>query len=297
MSALTPARQLGALLEPVVGQVYFSPECHAGYEALGFAGPRVASSGLALPDGPAYFTSRGSILGQVPGTVVAAAFGVFNPVAVVPSVAFGWTLTDGPTIFALRDAGALAQLQRTLGTPTGLDRAAALLARMVETLHPEGRPLFAGLLAHDAPSDPWGAVWRDGDRLREYRGDSHIAAWVAAGLDAVEIGLLTEAYWGLPLKSYIRTRAWTDDDLDAGIGRLESEGLVADGGLTDRGRALRERVEDQTDVAMAKALAVLGDERDELFALLEPWGVTIRAANGYPASGPHDLAAAARRMS
>ena len=37
-----------------------------------------------MPDGIAYFTSRGSALGQVPGEVVAATFGVFNPDVVVP---------------------------------------------------------------------------------------------------------------------------------------------------------------------------------------------------------------------
>jgi len=30
------ARRLGSVLEPVVGQVYFSPECHTNYAALGF---------------------------------------------------------------------------------------------------------------------------------------------------------------------------------------------------------------------------------------------------------------------
>jgi hypothetical protein len=34
---------------------------------------------------------------------------------------------------------------------------------------------------------------------------------------------------------------------------------------------------------------------DELVALLHPWGQAIRDAGGYPASGPHDLAAAAPR--
>src|SRR4249919_4008482 len=103
--ATTPARRLGAALEPVVGQVYFSPECHAGYATLGFS-PSSAKAGLvALPDGPAYFTSRGSVMGQVPGHLVAAAFGVFNPAVVVPAVSYGWTLTDAATICAARDAG------------------------------------------------------------------------------------------------------------------------------------------------------------------------------------------------
>ena len=41
--------------------------------------PGRSSADVAMPDGPAYFTSRGSLLGQVEPHVVAAAFGVFKP--------------------------------------------------------------------------------------------------------------------------------------------------------------------------------------------------------------------------
>ena len=83
---------------------------------------------MAYPNGPAYFTSRGSALGQVPGEVVAAAFGVFNPEVVVPAVAYGWTLTDAPTIAEERLLGATEQLRRLLGDePEGVGRATELL--------------------------------------------------------------------------------------------------------------------------------------------------------------------------
>jgi hypothetical protein len=289
-----PSRRLGGALEPVVGQVYFSPECHAAYATLGFAASRGDLNGVALPDGPAYFTSRGSILGQVPGEVVAATFGVFNPDAVVPSVAHGWTLTDAATINQARTDGAVAQLRRLLGdAPAGLARANALLARAVEPLRPEGRSLFAGLRALGVPDDPLAAMWRRGDQLREFRGDSHIAAWIGAGLDATEIGLLTELYWGLPLRSYSRTRAWTDDEFDAATARLEARGLIADGAFTPAGRDVRERIEEETDAQMQPVLDALGDDLDELVEILLPWGAAVREGKGYPASGPHDLAEAA----
>jgi hypothetical protein len=41
---------------------------------------------------------------------------------------------------------------------------------------------------------------------------------------------------------------------------------------------------------MKPALDALGDDIDELFAILAPWGQAVRDAKGYPASGPHDLA-------
>ncbi len=235
------ARQLGSVLEPVTGQVYFSPECHKNYEALGFSPSQGEFGGVAAPDGPAYFTSRGSVMGQVRGSVVAAAFGVFNPDAVVPAVALGWSKTDAATICQARDDGAIAQLERVLGPePEGVERANELLARAVEPLRPEGRSLFAGQAALDLPPTTLGQAWRRGDMLREFRGDSHIASWIGAGLDATEIGLLTELYWGLPLRTYSRTRAWSDEQFDAATARLEARGLLADGAFTDAGRELRE---------------------------------------------------------
>jgi hypothetical protein len=290
------ARRLGSVLEPVTGQVYFSPECHANYAALGFDKSRGDANGVALPDGPAYFTSRGSVMGQVPGEVVAAAFGVFNPETVVPMVQLGWTRTDATTICAARDDGAIAQLRRILGEePEGLTRVNELLLRTVATLRPEGRPLYAGLRSLATPDSALGAMWRMGDMLREFRGDAHINAWTTAGLDATEIGLLSELFWGLPMRSYSRTRAWTDAQFDAAQDRLRTRGLIDAEGFTDKGRELREDIEVHTDAQMQPALDALGDDADELFALMEPWGAAVREGRGYLASGPHDLASAARR--
>jgi hypothetical protein len=284
------ARRLGSVLEPVIGQVYFSPECHANYVALGFDPSRGVAGGVALPDGPAYFTSRGSVMGQVAGDVIAAAFAVFNPAIVVPLVELGWRRTDATTICQARTDGAVAQLRRILGDqPTGIDRAVELMHRATEPLRPEGRPLYAGVRSLGMPDGPLATMWRLGDQLREYRGDSHTMAWGAAGFDATEIGLLTELYWGLPMRSYARTRAWTDADFDAATDRLRSRGLIDGAGFTAAGRDAREAVEMTTDEQMRPALDALGDDAVELFSILEPWGVAIRAAGGYLANGPHDL--------
>ncbi|WP_446686473.1 helix-turn-helix domain-containing protein, partial [Pseudonocardia pini] len=107
-----PARALAGALEPVTGQVYFAPECHENYRGLGFDPSPGLRRGVAAPEMVAYFTSRGSILGQVPGELVAAAFGVFNPAVVVPAVRRGWTLSDAVTVQKARTAGARAQLVR-----------------------------------------------------------------------------------------------------------------------------------------------------------------------------------------
>ena len=290
------ARALGGALEPFVGQVYFSRECHERYVALGFAASPGEMNGVAMPEMVSYFTSRGSLMGQVPGELVAAAFAVFNPVVVVPAVTAGWAITDAKSVCAARRDGAVAQLQRILGSnPAGVDEARRILQRAVSVLRPEGRPLFAGTLSQSIPDDALAACWHYGDMLREFRGDAHTAAWISAGFDATEIGLMTELFWGLPLKSYSRTRGWSEDDYRAAIDRLESRGLIGDGAFTDAGRAAREGVERATDAQMTVALEAMGDDLDRLLGLLTPWSQAVQTHKGYPASGPHELAEAARR--
>lgn len=288
------ARRLGSVLEPVIGQVYFSPECHANYAALGFEPSTREANGVALPDGVAYFASRGSVLGQVPGEVIAAAFGVFSAAVVVPSVERAWSITDAPTIRAARADGALGQLRRVLGDrPEGTERALELMARAATVLPINGRPMAAGIRSLPVPDDPLAALWHVGDFLREYRGDCHNAAWVAAGLTATDIGILTELYWGMPVRSYSRTRGWTEAEFDAAehhlrdLGHLDGQGPATH--LSQPGRHAREHLEQLTDEQMAPALRALDDDVEELFEILAPWGEAIRAAHGYPAAGPHDL--------
>ena len=145
-------------------------------------------------------------MGQVAGDVVAAAFAVFNPAVVVPLVELGWQRTDAATICEARTDGAVAQLRRILGdAPEGVDRAVELLQRRDRTVAARGPAVVRRRAFARGPAEPLAAVWRLGDRLREYRGDSHTMAWGVAGFDATEIGLLTELYWGLPMRSYRRT--------------------------------------------------------------------------------------------
>jgi hypothetical protein len=209
---------------------------------------------------------------------------------VVAGVQLGWSLTDAPTIFAARRAGAVAQLERVLGPP-GPEAAklAAALERAADALAEPGRPLFAGLRSQwDDPADLWTRIFHLGDMLRECRGDAHVAAWTAAGLDAVEIGLLTEGYMGLPLRTYIRTRGWDDSELDAAAARLHRRGWLDGDALTEPGRRERELIEAATDAQMRPAITALGGAIDDTCALLRPWGAAIREAGGY-IGGPVDL--------
>ncbi len=281
---LPPARRIWQVIEPIASSIYFAPEVHRAYQDLGFSGPSRVVGNMEYPNMQAYFTSRGGCLGpQVSGHVVAAAFGVFKRPMVVAAVSEGWTITDQPSILAARELGAVSSLRRMLGDePEGIAWATTVLQRMVDAATGEGRALFSGLLSLGYPDDPIGAFWRAADLVREHRGDGHIAAWVDADLDACEIGLLTDPWRGSPLKSWVRSRGWTDDELDAGCDRLRSRGFLEGDDLTDEGRALREDIEAATDHMEQRVVAALGDDAGRLFGLLDPWADQVVAAGGYP---------------
>ena len=277
------ARRLRNAVEPVAAGVYFAPEAHQAYEALGFDGSPVTQDGVARPELKSYFTSRSACMGQVPGEVVAAAFGCFNPKVVVPAVRAGWQVTSRAAILAAREQGATQMLRRVLGEqPEGLGRVTSLLRRAADAAAWAGRPIYGGLRSLGFPGHPLGEMWRAADLLREHRGDSHVIAWAVGGADAVEILLLTEQWWGLPARSYTPTRAWTGADMDAGFARLQRRGLMTGEQLTDAGRAFREEVEVRTDELERPLLDALDDDLDELLDHLDAWSEAIIAAGSYP---------------
>ncbi len=273
------------VLEPVASCVYFAPEVHAAFEAIGF-GPGIGEQGhLTAPDLAGYYCSRAGCMGQVPGEVVVAAFGVFSPALIVPEVERGWRIADRDAVLDARRHGAETFLERVLGDDPGIERATELLRRAGEAGDFGGRFLYAGLRSLPWPESRWGRLWRAADVVREYRGDSHIAAWVAGGVDPVEAGLLTEVYYRMPTKRYHAGRGWTTAELDAGLDRLRERGLIEGEpvAFTPAGRELRDSIEAATDAQMVPVLDALGDDLDELVDLLAPWAGAIVQAGGFPA--------------
>ena len=264
------ARRLRDLAEPIAACVYFVPEALEGYNALG------------LDDfASGYFGSRGACLGKPSGEVVTAAFGVFNPAFVVPAVDKAWATTTPEALLEAREKGVTIALKRMLGD---VDPAPAvdILRPVMEAVPLVGRALFSGLRSLPFPGDPVAQLWRVCDYVRERRGDNHIAAWIAAGCDAVDIGLLTEQYWGMEHATYIRTRGWSHDDIDAGAQRLRDRGYLDGTTLTDAGREYRRAIEATTDAMDADVVGALGEKIGELCALLEPWTAAVLEAKGYP---------------
>ncbi|MDQ2875197.1 MAG: hypothetical protein M3Y33_10545, partial [Actinomycetota bacterium] len=100
-------------------------------------------------------------------------------------------------------------------------------------------PLFAGLAGRPWPSDELGGLWHACALLRELRGDSHVAAFVAAGVSGLEANILTELQVGWPPLAYTATRGWSDEAMEAATWRLTERGLIAGGALTPAGSRLR----------------------------------------------------------
>jgi Helix-turn-helix family len=267
------ARTLRSLTEPIAAGVYFAPEAIDGYAALG----------LDYFEG--YFCSRSACLGEAPWSVVCAAFAAFKPAAVEAAVTSGWQKTDAPAMLDARLNGATAQLERLIGdiaAPDDVARATALLSELTDGIDPSGRMLYSGLSVLPRPETPLGALWRAADLVREHRGDGHIAAWIPH-LDSTEITVLTELAWEIPPRSYVFTRGWNAEEVDAAYERLEARGLVDGESFTPAGRELRERIERDTDLANREVVERLDDRADELFALLRPWARAIVEGGGYPA--------------
>jgi hypothetical protein len=223
-------------------------------------------------------------MGQVPGQVVAAAFGCFNPKVVGPAVAAGWQIARRDAILEARERGATDMLRRVLGDqPEGVGRITDLLRRAADAAPWAGHALFAGLGSLGFPGNPLGDLWRAADLLREHRGDSHVLVWTVGGADAVEVLLLTEQWWGLPARSYTPTRGWSATDMDAGFERLQERGLMtSDAQLTSAGRAFREEIEVRTDEMERPLLDALGDDLDEALEHLDAWSDAIVASGSYP---------------
>jgi hypothetical protein len=147
----------------------------------------------------------------------------------------------------------------------------------------EGRHVSSGLLALGIPDDDaMAAFWRAADIVREHRGDSHIAAWISMDLDACEIGLLTDPWRGQPLKSWVRSRGWTEDELDAACDRLRGRGFLDGDEMTSAGRELRETIESTTDVQEQRMVDAMGDDAERFFTITDRWAQQVVDGGGYP---------------
>jgi hypothetical protein len=268
----SPARRLRDALEPVAMHAVWSATTNAA----------LAEHGYNFLTG--YVTGRAAPLGEAPSAVVASAFGVFEPGLVDALWTEGRRLLPLPELIAVRDRATTASLRDVLGKAdeAELVRVAGVLESATASVDGTGRPLFSALRAQPRLDDPCGRLWRAADLVREHRGDGHIAAAIATGLDPVRMGILGEVWLGYPVGEYSGTRAWPEEAQQAGVARLEADGLLADGAITDAGRAARDEVEAATDQAQDALINAIGADLAGITEALDGWSQLCVDAKAFP---------------
>lgn len=232
-------------LEPLHAIGYFAPEPTRRYVDLGLH-PRLS-----------YFAARSAAFGPVEPAVTVATFYVFAPWLVAKALPGAWRVASPDQVQLARRTGVSEALHRLLGEPD-VTEALGLAKVACEGLSAAGRPLYAAHSALDWPEDELLALWHAATLVREHRGDGHVSVLQSADLDPVESLVLGGLYSSN--EEFVRsTRGWSAEEWAAAEDRLRDRGLLAGGGgLSDAGRALRQDIEDRTDVLATQGWHHLG---------------------------------------
>jgi len=270
--AESTARRLHRLVEPICLVTFFSDEPNDELMALGFRN---------YWDG--YFAARAAPLGHVPAEVVHAAFYSFADGEVARHIPRVWDTATPEAAFAARERGCVAALRRILGdladTP-GLVRAADLATKAATSAPTEGRVMYAGLRTLPLPGEPVARLYHAATLLREYRGDGHVAALVAARIGGTEAHVLHALSEGTPAEKFGRVHHLPKAQLAAVVDGMRARGLIdTSGWLTEAGRETKQRIESLTDELAAPAYDILEpSELNQLVADLEPISAALEAA-------------------
>jgi hypothetical protein len=264
------ARALWLRIETLHAVAYFGEESDRAGRAAGLSGFWMG-----------YFGFRAAPMGPVGSAVVEATFFNFAPTFVQRWVPEVWLRAAPESLVHDRSEAAAATLVRLF--PQIAEVAAQAntdLRRATERCTGAGRPLFAANRRVTLPDDPVASLWQLCTSLREQRGDGHVAALTAAGLDGIEAHVLIALERGSDPEDLQRTRGWTADDWARAVERCRARLLVdADGNLGDSGHALRHDLEATTDrLAMAPWNDLADSDRDHLIATLSPAAEAVSAS-------------------
>jgi hypothetical protein len=225
---------------------------------------------LGIPNGTGYYiASRAAPLAPAGNGAVIASFFSIHPEFIAASLDLARRHTTFERILEARDEAVGAGLRAyvpDLVDPLG--ELADELWAVVDDLDASGRVLFA---AHrDAPrrDDPAVDTWLALNAIREWRGDSHWAIVIAAGLSGAQAGLLHDAWMGYPGEWIPRSRGADDDAIAVAFADLERRGLAAEGRVNDAGIALRQQIEDETDRISEIPWRAYGADRSDAFVQL-----------------------------
>ncbi|KRQ22438.1 MULTISPECIES: hypothetical protein [Mycobacteroides] len=275
------ARRFYDRFEPIHGIAYFAPEARAAADELGYRG-----------FWRGYFATRSAPLGMVCPRLVEAVFYNFASFRVVKSLEGAWETVSPQQALSARQAGAVAALRRYgLTDDENLCAAAELLGRAARNASPAGRPLYAALTAVPWPDEPLATLWHAATLLREQRGDAHVAALVAAGIDGRESNVFHVAAGRATKADIMRSRDYDESEWTTLEEGLTRRGLLDDGAqLTSEGHALKTDIENRTDRVSLPVFDILSDtEVEALFHALTPITRRVIAGGDLPASTPMGL--------
>jgi len=274
------SRRLWRLLEPYHSVLYFAPEARERYDEIGLRGFWMG-----------YFAGRAAPMGAVSAGTVVATFFNFRPDMVARAIPDAWSFASPAAVIDARLAGVDRALRRLV--PGKMDdpavhEAAALARAAAEEADAPGRPLFAANVELPWPDEPHLVLWQAATCLREHRGDGHVAALMAAGLDGCQAHLTLAGTGTIPRDVLQHNRGWSDDDWTRAAEQLTARGwLDAAHRLTEEGRAARQAIEDRTDELASSPWKQLGEHRAErLSELLRPLARGVVSAGGVPVPNP-----------
>ena len=257
------SRRNARSVQTTVGWIFWDPGAVARYQAEGLP------EGFAGPLG--YIAARCAPLAPAGAAAVTAAFGSISPLGI--AAVFDLLDADGfARMWAARDA-AVAEGLRSFA-PQIIDPLIEFgpdLWAVVDALPLVGRVFFGAHLDADRPHDPLLAGWHAVNCLREWRGDTHWALVVSAGLTHAEASILHNGWLGYDADWLALSRGTAPEAIEAGWDALAAKGLSIDRTVTDAGIALRQQIEDDTDRLTTLPWEHFGEQRSVEFAeRLEP---------------------------
>lgn len=226
-------KQVCPLINDTGWAYYFTPTTMARGTELGLKGPQF------------YFIGRGGLLGNCDSSVVAAAFGYFNPEVIKRAWDSSRQVVD-PLVAGKAHLECSAVTGREkLSNVANLDAFIAAAGKVNSAANPEALALYAAFKSEHLVSDAPGRAMQLVSVLREFRGSAHLVAVRAMGLTGKQAHFIKRP-------NDIAMFGWSADDAPQ---------------IDDDARRRLDEAENMTDRIVAPAYAVLDEkERNDLLA-------------------------------